>query len=106
MAQAMSYTTQGTTWNVISDGSLNLFGEDSKNVGDLGQTYVDVSDVSYSFYNGSLFFRFSLRGEIPNRLVRKYTNPMVQIMRIIQAWNIAGLRLGEISLRLHLLLCP
>jgi len=34
------------------------------------------------------------------------TKPMVQILRIIQAWNRAGLCFGEISLRLRLLLCP
>jgi hypothetical protein len=69
MTEAMSYTTQGPVWKVVSDGSLDLFGQDGKIAGDLGQAYVDVADVSYSFYNGSLFFRFSLRGEIPNSIV-------------------------------------
>jgi hypothetical protein len=65
-----TYTTwtQQAAWNVLSDGSLNLIGEDGKIEGDLGQPYVDLANVSYSSYNGSLFFRFSLRGEIPNRI--------------------------------------
>jgi hypothetical protein len=45
-----------------------LVGEDGKTAGDLGQPYVDLANVTYRFYNGSLFFRFSLSGDIPNRI--------------------------------------
>jgi thiol-disulfide isomerase/thioredoxin len=68
MTEATSYTTHGTVWNAISDGSLDLFDEDGKIAGDLGQPYIDIANVSYSLNNGSLFFRFSLRGEIPSSL--------------------------------------
>jgi hypothetical protein len=52
-------------WAVIPDGSQDLVDQNGKVVGDLGQPYVDLSNVSYSFLNGSLFFRFSLHGKIP-----------------------------------------
>lgn len=70
VTSTMIYTTgtQQGTWNVLSDGSLDLVGEDGRIAGDLGHPYVDLANVSYSFYNGSLFFRFSLRGVIPNRI--------------------------------------
>lgn len=68
MTEAVSYTAQGPVWKVISDGSLDLIGQDGKILGDLGQPYVDLANVSYSLYNESLFFRFSLHGEIPNSI--------------------------------------
>lgn len=66
---AASATTQQGVWNVLSDGSLDLVREDGKIAGDLAQPYVDLAKVSYSFSNGSLYFRFDLRGKIPNETV-------------------------------------
>jgi thiol-disulfide isomerase/thioredoxin len=66
--EPQGYTTQGQVWKVISNEPLDLIGQDGKIVGDLGQPYVDLANVSYSLYNGSLFFRFSLHGEIPNTM--------------------------------------
>jgi len=68
VAVTTAYTTwaQQGTWNVLSDGSLDLIDEEGKIAGDLGQPYVDLAKVSYSFSNGSLYFRFDLRGKIPN----------------------------------------
>jgi thiol-disulfide isomerase/thioredoxin len=68
-ATQVSVTTQGRVWNVIPDGSLDLVDENGKIVGDLGQPYVDLANVSYSIHNGSLFFRFSMYGAIPNSIV-------------------------------------
>jgi thiol-disulfide isomerase/thioredoxin len=68
MGEAVSYTTQGPAWKVISDGSLDLIGQDGKIAGDLAQQYVDLANVSYGLYNGSLFFRFSLHGEVPKSI--------------------------------------
>jgi hypothetical protein len=61
----MSYMNQQTSSWTVSDGSLDLIDQNGKTVRDLGQPYVDVATFSYS-YNGSLFFRFSLHGEIPS----------------------------------------
>jgi len=72
-------TTVYATWtqkegarNALSDGALDLVGEDGNTAGDLGQPYVDLANVTYRFYNGSLFFRFSMRGDIPNRITTSH----------------------------------
>lgn len=68
-SQILNYANQQTSssssWSVVSDGSLDLMDQSGKIVGDLGQPYADMASLSYS-YNGSLFFRFSLHGDIPN----------------------------------------
>lgn len=75
-AITVTYTTwtPPAAWNVLSDGSLDLISEDGEISGDLGQAYADVANVSYSFYNGSLFFRFSLHGEIPNKITTTHVS--------------------------------
>lgn len=55
-----------SVWNEASDGSLNLVGEEGPIAGDLGQPYVDLASVAYGQSNQMLYFRFDLKGEIPN----------------------------------------
>jgi len=94
-AMTTTYTTwtQEGAWNVLSDGSLDLIGEDGKIAGDLGQPYVDLANVSYSFYNGSLFFRFSLHGEIPNRITTTHvTSIWYQVLLDVDSDSRTGFR--------------
>jgi hypothetical protein len=67
----VSYTSQQTSllpsWSVVSVSPGQLVDQNGKVVGDLGQPYADIATLSYS-YNGSLFFRFSLRGQIPSSI--------------------------------------
>lgn len=71
--------TISSTWNVLSDGSRDLISEHGDTVGDLGQTYVDLSQVSYGFSNESLNFRFDLRGKIPNETPTHVTSIWYQV---------------------------
>jgi hypothetical protein len=57
-----TWTQQQGAWNVLPEG-LDL--SDSSVI--LAQPYADLANVSYSYYNGSLFFRFCLHGDIPNK---------------------------------------
>ena len=84
--------TQQATWNVLSDGSLDLIGEDGKIAGDLGQPYVDLANVSYSFYNGSLFFRFSLCGEIPKITTTHVNSIWYQVLLDVDSDSSTGFR--------------
>jgi hypothetical protein len=54
--------------------------QNGNHVGDLGQPYVDLSNVSYSYSNGSLFFRFSLHGGIPSQVTRNVTSIWYQVL--------------------------
>ena len=67
-------------WTVIPDGSKDLMDQNGNHVGDLGQPYVDLSNVSYSYSNGSLFFRFSLHGGIPSQVTRNVTSIWYQVL--------------------------
>jgi len=79
----LNYTNQQTSasssWTVISDGSLDLMDQNGKIVGDLGQPYADIASLSY-IYNGSLFFRFSLHGKIPNSSGTHVTDSWYQVI--------------------------
>jgi len=67
-------------------GSLDLIGQDAKIAGNLRQPYADLANLSYSFSNGSLFFRFALRGKIPDeatthvRPILRYRSQLWQIV--------------------------
>lgn len=75
----VKWSYQGS-WNVISDGSQDLVNQNGKVVGDLGQPYVDLSNVSYSYLNGSLFFRFGLDGKIPSHVTAHVTSIWYQVL--------------------------
>jgi hypothetical protein len=87
-----TWTQQGA-WNVLPDGSLDLIGEDGKIAGDLRQPYVDLANVSYSFYNGSLFFRFSLHDKIPNKITTtRVTSIWYQVLLDVDSDSRTGFR--------------
>jgi hypothetical protein len=62
-----SWNFQGP-WNVINDRPKDLVDQNGGIVGDLGQPYVDLANLSYGHSNESLFFRFTVRGDIPSQL--------------------------------------
>lgn len=54
-------------WKLLPDGRLDLVDELGTIAGDLGQRYVDLADLNYSFSSNSLYFRFTLHDKIPKR---------------------------------------
>ena len=82
VAITTTYTTwtQEGVWHVLSDGSSDLIDEHGRIAGDLGQLYVDLAGVGYSYSNGSLFFRFDLRGKIPNATSSHVTSIWYQVL--------------------------
>lgn len=76
-------TTFGTwryqgQWNVIQ-GSQKLVSK-GRVVEDLGQPYVYAANMSYSYSNGSLFFRFDLRGKIPSHPTAHVSSVWYQVL--------------------------
>jgi hypothetical protein len=67
------------TWNLIS-GSNPLFAQNGSSVGDFGQPYVILTNVSYSYANGSIFFLFGLNGKIPTQTSSNVTQIWYQVL--------------------------
>jgi hypothetical protein len=70
----------GGPWNVIHDGSKGLIAQDGRTVGDFGQPYVILTNVSYSYSNGSLFFLFGLHGKIPSHTPANVSRIWYQVL--------------------------
>jgi len=58
-------TIQEGKWSTLTDGLLDVYGENGSLVGDLGRPYVDVANVSYSCTGESIYVRFGLNAKIP-----------------------------------------
>ncbi|MGP8070575.1 MAG: hypothetical protein ACLP5V_11860 [Candidatus Bathyarchaeia archaeon] len=53
---------------MLQAGSQGFVNQQGNTVGDLGEPFADIANLSYVAVNGSLFFRFTLRGNIPNQI--------------------------------------
>lgn len=73
------WSYEDVTWSVVN-GSKGLIGQNGQTVGDFGQPYVDLRNVSYSYSNGSLFFLFGLRDKIPKQTVPEVTRIWYQVL--------------------------
>jgi hypothetical protein len=85
-----------TTWNPpaswaeIQDGSQDLISSQNRVVGDLDQPYVDLTKLSYSYSNGSLFFRFNLHGKMPSQSTSHVSSIWYQVLLDVDSDSTTG----------------
>jgi len=66
-SQRKQIVVNSLSWKTLPDERLDLVDQRGAIVGDLGQSYVDVAGLNYSFSSESLYFQLSLQDRIPSK---------------------------------------